>query len=37
MNNLTFGNDQLQYYETHLLGRAGRARASTAPPACTCT
>ncbi len=36
MNNLTFGNDTLQYYET-LCSGAPAARALTAPPPCTFT
>jgi 5-oxoprolinase (ATP-hydrolysing) len=40
MNNLTFGNDQYQYYETICSGAPRlrqRATASTAPRACTST
>ncbi len=42
MNNLTFGNAQLQYYETICSGSpagidTGWPRASTAPPASMCT
>ena len=37
MNNLTFGNDRRQYYETLCSGGAGAGPASTAPPPCTCT